>query len=171
MFVILDTETTGLPTNYNYKDIKAYDNARLVQLSFIVTDFIDYYTTYDYIIKRNNFSINNSHIHNITNTISDEKGIDISIALNKLIQVSKDNIVYSHNIKFDISIIKSELYRLNIEYNPKTVCSMLKYSKNKYLKLTELYYQTFNEKITQDHNAMNDCIILYKILKHKMMCA
>jgi DNA polymerase III epsilon subunit-like protein len=166
--VIVDVETTGIPKNYNYTDIDAFKNARMVQLSFILTDFNDIYEEFNYIIKRNDFNINNSHIHGITNEISDNQGIDIEVALNRFIEVSNDKTVYAHNAKFDIAIIKSELMRLNKQYNPLVVCTMLKYSKQKYLKLTELYYQTFNEHIKQDHNSINDCIILYKILKNRL---
>lgn len=169
MNLIVDVETTGLPLNYRgiYTDLKCYDTARVVQLSFIYTDFKDKYTEYNYVIKRDNFNIKNSHIHGITNEISDSIGVDIKTALMSFVELARDSIIYAHNAKFDIPIIQSELYRLNMPIpNWNVVCTMLKYSKigQKYVKLTELYYEKTGKKIDQDHNAINDCKILYEIL-------
>ncbi len=169
MNLIVDVETTGLPSNYkgNYKDLKCYNTARIVQLSFIYTDFKDSYKEYNYVIKRNNFDILNSHIHGITNEISDSIGIDIQFALKSFIDLAKNSLIYVHNANFDIPIIKSELHRLKMPIpNLNVICTMLKFSNpnQKYLKLIELYYQKTGKKIEQDHNAINDCKILYEIL-------
>jgi DNA polymerase III epsilon subunit-like protein len=172
--VIVDVETTGLPGNrkYDYKDTKAFDSARIVQLSYIITDFKDYYHERNYIIKRDDFSINNSHIHHITNEISDNKGISIMDALVLFIfDIDKCTTLYAHNLKFDLNVIKSEMYRIGMTFPAeiKCNCTMIKdpYS-GKFMKLTELYFSTFNKPITQDHNAINDCKILYEILKTKL---
>lgn len=167
--VILDIETTGLPSNrlYKYKDIKSFESSRIVQLSYIITDFKELYKEYNYIIKRDNFSINNSNLHNITNEISDNKGIEIKNVLNEFIEnIEKCDKLYAHNLKFDLTIVKSEMYRIGINFpiNIIGICTMKKNYNNKYMKLTELYYETFNKNIEQDHNSLNDCKILYEIL-------
>lgn len=170
MNIIVDIETTGLPTkrNENYKNLKCYDASRIVQLAFIYTDFKDIYEEYNYIIKRKDFDICNSHIHGITNEISDDKGINISLALAEFLKRAKKSTVYAHNANFDITIIKSELYRLNMtipEFN--VVCTMKTFSARGYIKLTDLYYQKTGKKIEQNHNALNDCKMIYEILMPK----
>ena len=80
MALFIDTETNGLPDMTNmkwgqypdYTIIDKYDTARIVQLSYIVTDY-DYNKHHldDFVIKRENFNITNSQFHSITDEISD----------------------------------------------------------------------------------------------------
>ena len=89
MALFIDTETNGLPDmnnmkwgNYpDYWDLGKYNTARIVQLSYIVTDY-KYNNLYleDYVIKRENFNITNSVFHSITDEISDTEGIEFNIA-------------------------------------------------------------------------------------------
>ena len=80
MYLFIDTETNGLPDMTNIKygnypiftDINKYNTARIIQLSFMLCDEnLKELEMHDYIIKRENFEINNSEFHGITNDISD----------------------------------------------------------------------------------------------------
>lgn len=121
MAIFIDTETNGLPNMKDmiwgkypqFYDLEKYNTARIVQLSFIVTDrSFNNIDLQDYIIKREGFTINNSEFHSITDEISDEKGIDFNEAFYAFYEsLKKTNHIIAHNIEFDISVIKSELYR------------------------------------------------------------
>jgi DNA polymerase III epsilon subunit-like protein len=172
MNLIVDIETTGLPANFKgkYTDLKVYNPSRIVQLSFIKTDFKDFYKEYDYIIKRDGFEITNSHIHGITNEISDKEGVEIEMALRDFLEAARNTTIYTHNANFDITIIKSELYRYDMRIPPlNVVCTMLKYTKpnQKYVKLIDLYSETMGKTTKQTHNALDDCKMLYDILRTK----
>ena len=121
MALFIDTETNGLPNMKDMKwgkypdfyDLDKYNTARIVQLSFIVTDKVfNNIDLQDYIIKREGFNINNSEFHCITDEISDKDGVNFNDAFYAFYEsLKKTTHIFAHNIEFDISVIKSELYR------------------------------------------------------------
>ena len=191
MALFIDTETNGLPDmkdmvwgNYpDFHDSKKYDSARIVQLSFIVTDKqYNNLDLQDYIIKREGFDINNSEFHSITNEVSDKEGIDFDEAFNAFYEsLKKTDHIIAHNIAFDISVIKSELYRRKLfhiieEINKKKLLCTMRHTKNiikiinkfgkyKYPSLKELYRYCFDKEIENAHNSKYDVINLYDAIK------
>ena len=191
MALFIDTETNGLPDmkdmawgNYPlFYDSKKYDSARIVQLSFIVTDKqYNNLDLQDYIIKREGFDINNSEFHSITNEVSDKEGIDFDKAFNAFYEsLKKTDHIIAHNIAFDISVIKSELYRRKLFHiieeidKKKLLCTMRhtkniikiinKFGKYKYPSLKELYRYCFDKEIENAHNSKYDVINLYEAIK------
>jgi len=192
MALFIDTETNGLPDmtnmkwgNYpDYWDLNKYNTARIVQLSYIVTDY-DYNDLYleDYVIKRENFNITNSLFHSITDEISDTEGVEFNTAFEQFYKnLQKVDYIFAHNIAFDISVIKSELHRRDLthileEIDKKTlVCTMKhtrdivkivnKFGKNKYPSMKELYMYCFGKEIENAHNSKYDVINLHAIIKH-----
>jgi hypothetical protein len=171
--------------NYpDYWDLGKYNTARIVQLSYIVTDY-EYNNLYleDYVIKRENFNITNSVFHSITDEISDTKGVEFNIACEEFYKsLQKVEYIFAHNIAFDISVIKSELHRRGLnhileEIEKKTlVCTMKhtkdivkilnKFGKNKYPSMKELYMYCFGKEIENAHNSKYDVINLHAIIKH-----
>jgi len=164
--VIVDIETTGLPTakTYTYKDTHVLP--RIVQLSYIVTDFKNIYHEHDHIIKRNNFDITNANIHGITNEISDGKGEDIKKVLTNFDNIIKDKKIYAYNSQFDISIIQSEFLRLDLEVPKINHICMMKHNQvnGRNIKLIKLYNDTFKTEKEQSHNSIEDCRMLYEIM-------
>ena len=74
MALFIDTETNGLPNAKNlnlkwgdypfYKLLDRYNNARIVQLSYMITDNqFKQLELIDHIIKRDNYDIKNSEFH------------------------------------------------------------------------------------------------------------
>ncbi len=192
MSIIIDVETTGLPVrNRDYKDTTAYENARIVQFTMMLCDHkFQQIELKDFIIKRSGFAIGNSHIHGITDEISDEKGVDIKEAIQVLSDYLKQvDMIIAHNADFDINVIKAELYRnpcysdiITAMDSKEVVCTMKRTSKFvnikgkygiKYPSLAELYLHLFNEPLENAHNSMYDVINLHKIvieLHHKNLC-
>ena len=97
MYLIFDTETIGLPKDFNahYSDVHSWDTARCVQLAWQLHDrygkLID--AGNDIIIPEG-FEIPQASIkiHRITNEIAQESGIIINDALNKFTTVKAINI-------------------------------------------------------------------------------
>jgi len=192
MALFIDTETNGLPDMTNmkwgqypdYTNINKYDTARIVQLSYIVTDY-DYNQNLleDFVIKREDFNITNSEFHSITNEISDKEGVDFDTAIEKFYENLKNiDFIIAHNIAFDISVIKSELHRrkrfdiLN-EINKKNLICTMRHTKNilkivnkfgkyKYPSMKELYSYCFRKDISNAHNSMYDVINLHACIKY-----
>ena len=181
--LFIDTETSGLPVTKGYnhyydpKELDKYQNSRIVQISWVVTDLKGgIISQHDYIIKPKNFIIpdDSIKIHRISNEKANSEGVDIIFVLkNKLYPELKTcNKIIGHNISFDNNIIKSELYRNNLdyianEYDTKSLgCTMimgkffLKHYKNP--KLTELFKLLFNKDIEGAHNSLVDTVAAMK---------
>jgi DNA polymerase III epsilon subunit-like protein len=193
MALFLDTETTGLPDTHNlrwgvypyYKKLDKYSNARIVQFSMLITDnkfkFID---VKDYIIKREGFDITNKEFHGITNEISDELGVSFDTVAVEIFYENLKNVshIIAHNVAFDIGVIKSELYRRNLQYiideiDKKTLLCTMKHMKpilkiiNQYgnyknPSLNEIYKFNFNKDVENAHNSLYDVYNLHKVVEH-----
>jgi DNA polymerase III epsilon subunit-like protein len=173
--LFIDTETTGLPVTknfkyYNPKNTKYYDNARIIEIAYIIYDDNDLkikeVTT---LIKPSGFVIENSHIHGITTEDAIMNGLEISDVLEELYDDLFEysiNCIIAHNINFDINVILSECHRLDKDY---LYCSIIKINKECtmhlgkiYLKSTKnpklniLYEYLFNKEVTQEHRALSD---------------
>jgi len=192
MALFIDTETNGLPNAKNlnlkwgdypfYKLLDRYNNARIVQLSYMITDNqFNQLELIDHIIKRDNFDIGNFEFHGITNDISDN-GIEFDYAFEEFYNsLKKVTHIIAHNIAFDINVIKSELYRRNKIYiieeiDKKTLLCTMKHSKsilkiiNQYGRyknpsLNEIYRFAFNKDIDNAHNSKYDVINMHAVIK------
>ena len=190
MALIIDIETTGLPIQqaydiyYPYYNIEKYNTSRIVQFSMMYCDeeFNILEEVKDYIIKADKFSINNSEFHGIGNELSQNSGIPIQEVMNVFMEyLQKCKYVISHNSDFDISVIKSELFRYGMMYiiaelETKVVyCSMkdtvnlvkavTEYGQIKYPSLKELYKFVVGYDIMNQHNSKYDVINFHRILK------
>lgn len=183
---IYDVETTGLPIRINrrlnYNNLESFNNCRLISISWIITDNINNIIEKGtYYVKPDNFEVSQEsiNIHGLTNDFLEQNGESIHniIDLIKNIFTEKYEIIkiVSHNIDFDINVLKSELVRYNysdllIKINDiATYCTMLKSQSvmrvNKWPKLSEAYRYFYDEDITNAHQAEYDTLYCYKIFK------
>lgn len=121
--LLFDLETTGFPrknANNKYKpytDLTAYNTSRIVEIGLIVVevDEKDNPTVkreYNFIIKPNNFVINNSQCHGISQERAINEGVDFSYAIDQIKHEFKyAGLLVAHNILFDKNVLLSELYR------------------------------------------------------------
>jgi len=178
----LDIETTGFPIYDNkkmpnYKKIEKFEKSKILEICIIIYENKELKTIFHRFIKVYE-NIENSHIHGITNEISQSKGVDMKdIYLDILKLLETSDIIIAHNIIFDLSIIFSEIYKLdnnlieNIDFiikNKILACTMLSTidickipfypnSKNfKFPKLDELYKFLFHEVRLKSHDALSD---------------
>ena len=175
MFLIFDTETTGLPRNYNAA-ITDLDNwPRMVQIAWQLHDKTGKLLNNDsIIIKPENYTIpfNAIQIHGITNERALTEGKQLKLVLEQFIlMINQCTYLCGHNIGFDINIIGAELLRCGLPnvFNEKLIidtkndattnfCALPggRGGKYKWPTLTELYSKLFNAPFDEAHNAAFD---------------
>ena len=172
MFLFFDTETTGLPRNYNAPVADLENWPRLVQLAWLLTDKNgEIVKSKDVIIKPEGFVIPEaaSSVHGITTEKAQEEGIDLAEALDEFsAQIEKSQLIIGHNISFDEKIIGAEFLRKEIEhelFDRVRFCTMQSSTDfcqipgaygYKWPKLMELHYRLFNEGFDGAHDALAD---------------
>ena len=188
MFLIFDTETTGLPRNYNAPASDTDNWPRMVQIAWQLHDVQGNLLQHDSIVvKPEGYTIPYAtiQIHGITNERAIEEGQDLRQTLKKFTDaVAAATYLCGHNIEFDIKIIGSELFRCGFENileskpfidtkNDQTTsyCAIPggKGGKFKWPTLTELYQKLFNRGFEEAHNAAFDVTatakVFFEILK------
>jgi DNA polymerase-3 subunit alpha len=115
MYLIFDTETTGVPHNKS-APITDLDNwPRLVQLAWQLHDPNGkLLSQHSYIIKPNGFDIpfKAEKVHGISTRRAMEEGVDVKDAFGYFIKdLQRTKLLVGHNIEFDISIIGAEFIR------------------------------------------------------------
>ena len=173
--LFFDTETTGLPVDYNAPTSDTMNWPHMVQLSWIITD------DYGNELKAENFIIQPcrwripleaTRIHGISQEHAMAVGIPIQKVLEKFMtDFDEAALVVCHNTSFDKAIVGCELERLHIhdriaekpEYDTMTETTdfcRLKWSQYygsyKWPKLQELYYILFGRNFDSAHDASND---------------
>lgn len=170
-FLFFDTETTGLPKDFNapYTDIDKWP--RLVQIAWIVFNDREIVSKHNYIIRPIGFSIPKyiSDIHGISTEMAMEQGCKVDEVIKLFLHdCHYCNALIGHNISFDLNVVQSEMHRLNLGnlklYNTfDTMKASINYTKipndkhgYRYPKLIELYSKLFSETFDNMHNAMAD---------------
>ncbi|MCE3258531.1 MAG: polymerase subunit alpha [Bacteroidetes bacterium] len=182
MFLIFDTETTGLPRNYN-APVSDLDNwPRMVQIAWQLHDSTGQLLHHDsIIIKPEGYTIPFAtiQIHGITNERANEEGRDLKTVLQEFADVvTKTSYLCGHNIEFDINIIGAEFLRCGLPNilqnrpfidtkNDQTTeyCALPggRGGKFKWPTLTELHQKLFNKGFDEAHNAAFDVAATTKV--------
>ncbi len=175
MYLIFDTETTGLPRNKT-APITDLDNwPRLVQLAWQLHDSHGkLIANQNFIIRPDGFDIpfKAEQVHGISTKRALEEGIDLKEVLSHLADdLNRTSLLVGHNIDFDINIIGSELIRAEFETdlfmklerldtcNSSTEFCQLPGGfggKFKFPKLTELHQKLFGKDFGDAHDASYD---------------
>ncbi len=174
MYLIYDTETTGLPKDYNAPITDADNWPRLVQLAWQLHAADGTLIEADnFLVKPDGFDIpfNSEQIHGISTKKALEEGIPLQEALDRFTEVlGKATIVAGHNIEFDINIMGAEYMRMG-DTAPIMDCRPLdtkdestaycaipggRGGQFKWPKLTELHIKLFDEVFQEAHNAAAD---------------
>jgi DNA polymerase III subunit alpha len=121
MYLIFDTETTGLPQNFS-APLTDFDNwPRCVQLAWQVHDLSGkLISSGDYIVKPDGFTIpfNSEKVHGISTERAHKEGIPLDEVMDIFNRdLEKCTFVIGHNLEFDLNIMGSEYLRLGRE-NP-----------------------------------------------------
>ncbi|WP_422356446.1 DNA polymerase III subunit alpha [Roseivirga pacifica] len=118
MYLIFDTETTGLPQNYN-APLTDFENwPRLVQLAWQLHDAKgNLIKNENLIVKPDGFTIpyNSVQIHGISTERALEEGLELNEVLARFKEdIAKADYGIGHNIEFDYNIVGSEYLRAEL---------------------------------------------------------
>lgn len=178
--IFLDLETIGIPKQLYRKFLSpennaAYDCARMIQMAWIVMD-PQIVEDNNFLIKPDNFKIENTFVHGITTERAEKDGYAIKEVLEYFLEDLKScDLIVCHNVDFDISILQNELYRAGFSIeklkNTRTFCTMKEATQRgkRWPKLTDLYKQYFKEDFPA-HDALEDsyaCLRCYHAMKFK----
>ena len=175
MYLIFDTETTGLPKRWG-APISDTDNwPRCVQIAWQLHDKMGKIIEHeDYLIRPEGFNIpyDAERIHGISTELAQADGVLLAEVLEKFnIALSKSKFIVGQNLGFDVNIMGCEFYRLGIESSMSSMpildtCTEVtakllklpggKGGKFKLPTLTELHQYLFNKPFAEAHNATAD---------------
>ena len=115
MYLIFDTETTGLPRDFS-APITDLDNwPRLVQLAWQLHDHTGkLISSGNYIVKPEGFTIpfNSEKIHGISTKKANDEGLDLAFVLSEFRKdMDKAYFLIGHNVSFDESVMGAEFLR------------------------------------------------------------
>lgn len=119
MFLIFDTETTGLPRDWN-APLTDLDNwPRAVQIAWQLHDEVgNLVEAKDFLIRPDGYDIpyDAERIHGISTELAMQQGAELSDVIQEFNQaLNKATFVVGQNIGFDINIMGAEFLRTNVE--------------------------------------------------------
>lgn len=175
MYLIFDTETTGLPRNYNAPITETENWPRMVQLAWQMHDDLgNLIEVHDYIVYPEGYDIpfNAAKIHGITTERARAEGSPLAEVLAHFNDaLKKSRYAVGHNIGFDMNIVGCEYVRAGSETTLQNkivldtcteqtaiLCQLPggKGGKFKLPNLAELHDKLFNESFDEAHNAAFD---------------
>ena len=175
MYLIFDTETTGLPKRWKAPITDTDNWPRAVQIAWQLHDAMGNCIEHqDYLIQPDGFNIpyDAEKIHGISTELAQEQGLPLKKVLEKFnIALSKSKFVVGQNVAFDLNIMGCELYRENVESpllqlpildtcteHTAALCKLPggRYGKFKLPTLTELHEYLFGKAFNEAHNATAD---------------
>lgn len=175
MYLIFDTETTGLPKRWNAPITDTDNWPRCIQIAWQLHDeWGNLVEHQDMLIQPDGFNIpyEAEQIHGISTALAEQDGVPLSEALGLFNEaLSKTKFVVGQNVDFDINIMGCEFHRMGVE-NSLTTLPVLdtcteataelcripggRGGKFKLPTLTELHEYLFGEPFAEAHNATAD---------------
>ncbi len=174
MYLIFDTETTGLPYNYNAPVEDVSNWPRMVQLAWECHDkYGELLCDKSFIIKPDNFIIPHAaeKVHGITTEKALAEGVELEKVLLEFEEdLSRSSFVIGHNVSFDINVLGAEFIRKGIKTRLHDIAWLCtkelsadfcaipggKAGKFKWPTLAELSVKLFGESFDHAHNAAAD---------------
>ena len=175
MYLIFDTETTGLPKNWKAPLTDSDNWPRCIQIAWQLHDDMgNLVENQDYLVKPTGFNIpyDAEKIHGISTQLAEEDGISLLEMLEKFqIALGKAKFIVGQNVGFDVNIMGAEFLRGGFQ-NPleefpfldtctettAKLCQLPggRYGKFKLPTLAELHQELFSEAFAEAHNATAD---------------
>ncbi len=175
MYLIFDTETTGLPKRWDAPITDTDNWPRCIQIAWQLHDGMgNCIESEDYLVRPEGFNIpyDAEKIHGISTELAQEQGMPLAEVLEKFnTALGKTKFVVGQNVKFDLNIMGAEFVREAVA-NPLQELPVLdtctehtaglckipggRGGKFKLPTLTELHEFLFNVPFSEAHNATAD---------------
>jgi DNA polymerase-3 subunit alpha len=175
MYIIFDTETTGLPRDWNAPVTDTSNWPRVVQIAWQIHDEMgNLLENKDFLIRPDGFDIpyDSEKVHGISTELAAKFGESLDFVMQEFqTALAKSKFVVGHNVGFDINVVSCEFVRLEascpLEGMPildtcteitADLCKLPggRGGRFKLPTLTELYSFLFNESFEEAHNATAD---------------
>jgi len=175
MYLIFDTETTGLPKSWSAPLTDTNNWPRCVQIAWQLHDEMGNLIEHqDYLIQPEGYNIpyDAERIHGISTELAVEQGVSLAEALEKFnIALSNTKYIVGQNVGFDVNILGCEFHRLQIATDltkmpvldtcTEITATLLKLpggkgGRFKLPTLTELHQYLFDQPFAEAHNATAD---------------
>jgi DNA polymerase-3 subunit alpha len=175
MYLIFDTETTGLPKRWNAPLTDSENWPRCIQIAWQIHDAKGEVIAHeDYLIQPDGFTIpfDSEQVHGISTALAEDQGIPLEEVLEKFhAALNQVEYVVGHNVSFDRNIMGAEYLRAGLEdvlegkavvdtctEETATLCQLPggRGGKFKLPTLSELYHFLFQESFEEAHNATAD---------------
>ena len=175
MYIIFDTETTGLPKRWNAPLTDSENWPRCIQIAWQVhADSGELLSHEDYLIQPDGFTVpyDAEQIHGISTALAEQQGRPLDEVLT-LFSTALEQAEYvgGHNVIFDLNIMGAEFLRLG-DHNPLEEAQVIdtcteetaqlcqlpggRGGKFKLPTLTELFIHLFGAGFGEAHNATAD---------------
>ncbi|MGY5848087.1 DNA polymerase III subunit alpha [Salegentibacter sp. HM20] len=175
MYLIFDTETTGLPKRWDAPLTDTDNWPRCIQIAWQLHDEMGrLIESQDFLVQPDGFNIpyDAEKIHGISTELAQEQGVPLGEVLERFNEaLTKTKFVVGQNVGFDLNIMGAEFYRENFENklqelpvldtcteDTANLCKIPggRGGKFKLPTLTELHEYLFNEPFAEAHNATAD---------------
>ena len=175
MYLIFDTETTGLPKKWNAPLTDSENWPRCIQIAWQIHDAAGTVISHeDYLIQPDGYTIpfDSEQIHGISTALAEAQGVPLDEVLEKFHKALDEvDYVVGHNVSFDRNIMGAEYLRSGLEdvlenkavvdtctEETAQLCQLPggRGGKFKLPTLSELYRFLFQESFMEAHNATAD---------------
>ena len=175
MYLIFDTETTGLPKRWNAPLTDTDNWPRCIQIAWQLHDAMGHCIEHqDFLIRPEGFNIpyDAEQIHGISTTLATTQGEALAVVLEKFNStLAKAKFVVGQNVGFDLNIMGCEYHRMQLETplnsmpvldtcteTTANLCQLPggRGGKFKLPTLTELHEKLFGIPFAEAHNATAD---------------
>lgn len=190
MYLVFDTETTGVPRNYRAPITDLQNWPRVIQLAWTLCDDDGTERAWaEHIIRPDGFQIplDAARVHGITTERARAEGIPLQTVLDLFAEVAEQaDLLVAHNIAFDEKVLGAEYLRAgraNALDGIRRHCTMTSsvdlcrlpgpYG-YKWPRLAELHQTLFGSGFDGAHQAITDvraCARCYKELRHRGLFA
>lgn len=175
MYIVFDTETTGLPKRWDAPITDSDNWPRCIQIAWQLHDEMGRLIEHeDFLIQPDGFNIpyDSEKIHGISTELAEQEGVPLIDAIHKFnAALAKAKFVVGQNLGFDINIMGAEFHRYGVE-SPMASMPILdtctevtagllqlpggRGGRFKLPNLTELHSYLFGVPFAEAHNATAD---------------
>jgi len=175
MYLIFDTETTGLPKRWDAPITDTDNWPRCIQIAWQLHDEMgNLIENQDFLVKPEGFDIpfDAEQIHGISTELAEKEGISLTEGLNRFKNaLEKTKFIVGQNVGFDVNVMGAEFHRAGISHllldlpvldtcteTTAELCQIPggRGGRFKLPTLTELHQELFGEEFAEAHNATAD---------------
>ena len=175
MYLIFDTETTGLPKRWDAPITDTDNWPRCVQIAWQLHDELGNLVEHqDYLVRPDGFNIpyESEQVHGISTGLAEQQGETLEVVFERFNEaLHKATFVVGQNVGFDVNIMGCEFHRMSVKNSlaelpvldtctehTAQLCQIPggRGGKFKLPTLTELHQYLFGEPFAEAHNATAD---------------